>query len=131
MVRPEHFIVFAAGVWVCWVFSVGQSATGPWFPGRGRGSPAATERSEACPLLRPGVRGTPVVPDREDPDGTRRGWGWLSSREGRGCGGGGPTGHQRVSALVVRPGSGGHRPPRASMPRPIRACRAESPDAIL
>src|SRR5258708_40007346 len=64
MVRPEHFIVFAG---VCWVFSVGQSATGPWSPGRGRGSPAATERSEACPLPRPGVRGTPVVPGREDP----------------------------------------------------------------
>src|SRR5439155_6606408 len=71
VVGPEHVIVSA----VCGVFSVGQSVTGPWFPTRGRGSPVATERSEACPLPRVGVRGTPAVAGREDP--CLAGWGWL------------------------------------------------------
>ena len=78
VVGPEHVIVSA----VCGVFSVGQSVTGPWFPTRGRGSPVATERSEACPL-RPA---SGVASRRAPARGERPGLILLISEPGRGLG---------------------------------------------
>ncbi len=54
--------------------------------------------------------------------GRPRVMGWLLFEGGPGCGGGSPrrwSARQRL--LGLRPGSGGHRPPRASRPSPINA----------
>src|SRR6266704_6184242 len=94
MVRREHFIVFAGGVWgllgraVCGRTSGSRAGAG----GRRRRPSAA----RLGPLPRVGVRGTPVVPGREDPGRYPRGWGWA--RLGGRVGGVGAAPPQVISA---------------------------------
>src|SRR5205814_4342457 len=87
---------FRGGVWGLLGRAVCDRIPGSQPGAGGRRRRPSVARLAPCPGL--GFRGTPVVPGREDPGRRWRAGGGCSLREGRGCGGGAPTGVQRVSA---------------------------------
>src|SRR6266536_3584798 len=104
------------------VFSVGRCWTGRRVSAGGRGSPQAIERSEAGLLPAGEVRGTTGGGRAGRPPALRGRAGSARAEPSLGL--------WVVQATDARPGSGGHRPPRASMARPMRACGSWNPNAM-